>query len=435
MLAKRIVYAIICVLFIAYLLFSNTIIAAINNNNVKKLDEDISKYVKNKVLFGIDGFNFNGDVFDSFNINGWAFCETASDNSNKEVWIILDNDHNTYVKKAELIKRIDVAGKFKSNFNIKNVYHGVYSTVSTVGVKSGIYKVYLYCKENDEDYGLADTGIMIKKDSTGISKHIWNSSLLLDIFETDTNVNVKCSFDSVTLIDNNNLEISGWALVEGIDTSDQIVYVRIKDKDGNTATYNTQKISRPDVATYFNNILYYDSGYKAIIPISELHTNSITIEILVGYGENVYLSSETYSISLVLPRESAEISYSEEITIYPENIISDDSVQCAIDVCSIDKSLTVMGWAFVKGADSSATEVYLGVTSADGNTRYFTTYKVIRPDVAKVFNNEIYRESGFSAEIPLDAISVGDNLIAIIVNDGSLRKAETQYYFNYNENK
>jgi hypothetical protein len=52
--------------------------------------------------------------------------------------------------------------------------------------------------------------------------------------------------------------------------------------------------------------------------------------------------------------------------------------------------------------------------------------------VAKAYKNEIYTESGFTASIPIDAISEGENTITIIADNGQqLLRAVKSYIYEY----
>ena len=84
---KKVIYYSVCILFILLLLFSNKIIASVNYYNVKKFDIDIENLKKNEVYYSTDEIVIKNDLFDSFYIRGWAFCETTFDNSNKEIWV------------------------------------------------------------------------------------------------------------------------------------------------------------------------------------------------------------------------------------------------------------------------------------------------------------------------------------------------------------
>jgi len=68
---------------------------------------------------------------------------------------------------------------------------------------------------------------------------------------------------------------------------------------------------------------------------------------------------------------------------------------------------------------------------SDGTTNIFETSKQSRPDVADVYKNRIYTESGFKAVLPLDIVEEGVNTIAIIAQNDELLISEKPYTFSY----
>ena len=437
---KRISYILFCIVFILILFFSNKIIVLFLKHNFVKATEDIGNYKKDDVHFFIDSFNSHTDIFDSFNLIGWVFCETPLSNDNKEIWVILENDKGTYKTKIDLIPRRDLLGAFENDYDIKGMNHGFSGFLSTVGVKKGIYKLYLYCKENNESYGIVDTGIMLKKDSRGISQYTWESTLA-NISSPVEDIQAESSLDSANITAEGYLQIVGWSFVDGFDAADQSVYIRLSNDDGTTATYSTKSVLRPDVCTAYKNDLYNNSGFKAVIPEAEVPDGDIKIEVLVENGGNIYLASKIYSYSSDTSNEEdpSEVAESEttgknisaEVEINSDNIVADSRLKYHIDSCVADSLLSVKGWAYIGDKNASDTSVYLAVTKPNGSYRVFNTKKVSRPDVAKHFNNELYSESGFKAEIPLDAIDSGDNIITVIAEHDEMLKAEKTYIFNY----
>jgi len=49
--------------------------------------------------------------------------------------------------------------------------------------------------------------------------------------------------------------------------------------------YKTDKRSRPDVAKYFNNDLYTESGFKAVIPLEAISKGENTIIVIADNGQ------------------------------------------------------------------------------------------------------------------------------------------------------
>jgi len=306
-----------------------------------------------------------------------------------------------------------------------------------VDVKNGVYKIYLYCKENAENYGLVDINQMIKKDGRGISIYNWHSTAQNGI-ESNKVGYAKCSIDSGFIDDNKYLQIKGWTFVEGQRTAEQAVFVRLNYENGKSVTYNTQSYYRYDVGTAFKNIIYDKSGFTAIIPKDELQDGNIQIDVLVKNGDSIYLAEKKYVYvyndfeeSFILREAKERETVNKEINIDLNNIKEDSNIKYYVDSCTLGEFLSIKGWAYISDKNASNTSVYLAITKPDGSTRVFSTAKVSRSDVAKHFNNELYYESGFKSVIPQDAIVEGDNIITIITEDGEMVKASKTYTFSY----
>lgn len=293
---KIIVYIIIWIIFVVTLIFSNKIIILLKGNNLIKTFNNIENYKKNAVYYAIDVIDIKNDIFDSFNFRGWAYCETQKENKAKSVFLILTNESNTYSKELNLTNRGDISLAFGENQKVKGDLHGVNGKFSTIDVENGIYSIYIYCKENDENYGLVDTGLMLKKDGKGISKYTWQSTLSR-ISSPVEDLQAKSSLDSANITAEGYLQIVGWSFVDGFDTTNQSVYIRLSNEDGTTATYNTQSVSRPDVGKAYKNDIYNESGFKAVIPIDMLPAGDIKIEILVENDGNIYKAQKLYIYS------------------------------------------------------------------------------------------------------------------------------------------
>lgn len=417
---KRKLYILIWMVFILLLLYSNSIVAVFKTNNMVNEIMDFNE--KDTVNFSIDEIVFLGDIFGSFILKGWAFCETDLKNNEKEVQIILANNKSTYVSNIELRKRSDV-------MNGMNELNGIESSISTFNVENGIYNLYIFCKENKKNYGIVDTGRILKKDANDITEYVWKSSFFnLNITDATINDDINYRIDSVTIKEQKYIQINGWAFIKGTETTGQSVYVRLTYDNGEMAIYDTKSIVRPDI----DNI---NSGFKSVIQVENIPAGDIMIDILMNDEGLIYSPHTfyTYSQNATGVNLRALARTSEKINIDSRSIIEYESVKYVIDSCNTDRTLNIAGWALINGVDSSATTIYLSITSAEGIISNYKTTKVSRPDVAKSLENELYEESGFNAVIPLEAISEGTNMISIIVDNGQLLKAPSSYMFKYNE--
>lgn len=169
--AKKIaVYAAIVVVFILYLCFANTFMLMFyNGETLSKVSFDSFAW-KNDVYQMADGFQYLGGLHEVAYLQGWAFCETQQDNSDKVVSLIFrsEDSDDCYVVETKAQARDDVYGAFRDSTGIYNGMNGVECQFSTLNMKNGTYKFYIAVWENETDYGVSNTGILFEKDASGL---------------------------------------------------------------------------------------------------------------------------------------------------------------------------------------------------------------------------------------------------------------------------
>ena len=184
--------------------------------------------------------------------------------------------------------RADVIESFESKIYPETLA-GYSGDFTFINVNDGVYDMFLYCWENDDNYGLAYTGLQFIKQGNDMSCSKWQSSLLdinFDNFELEKN---RCSLGSVT-VNKENIEISGWVLVLDLNSDNQNVYIELQSEKGEIIYYSSKSMRRADVAKVFNNDLYINSGYKAVIPFENISDGTYTIRILLENESKVWAS-------------------------------------------------------------------------------------------------------------------------------------------------
>lgn len=79
-----------------------------------------------------------------------------------------------------------------------------------------------------------------------------------------------CSFDAQTPARKENLQISGWALIDSkTGATPEGIILRLQDKSGDKY-FVVKPSSRPDVASYFKNDALSKTGFYAEIPRSQM---------------------------------------------------------------------------------------------------------------------------------------------------------------------
>lgn len=122
---------------------------------------------KDEVIYNLDGFGAKDGLSESVYLSGWAFCETEKPNDNKDIWVVFLSDKKAYAIQTTLIRRVDVVDYVVDNYKgtkaIQGVMHGFNTEFSTLSMPSGTYDICLYCRENDENYGLQPTTLRLRK--------------------------------------------------------------------------------------------------------------------------------------------------------------------------------------------------------------------------------------------------------------------------------
>lgn len=216
---KLVIYFVMLLLFFFLLIYSTRIVSLFIPNSVIKKNIDIELLKKDKVNYCFDSIEYYGDFLDSIYFAGWAFGETFNDNKEKEIWFVFESEESIYIFKNEVASS-NIYKVFTGTYNIRGNNHRFYSTVSTTVMKNGFYKLYIYCKENDENYGLVDTGLMLKKDAKGISEYKWESTKT-NISTHVEHLKAKSNLDSAITAEG-YLQINGWSFVDGFDTTNQL---------------------------------------------------------------------------------------------------------------------------------------------------------------------------------------------------------------------
>ena len=112
----------------------------------------------------------------------------------------------------------------------------------------------------------------------------------------------------------------------------------------------------------------------------------------------------------------------------PENFIvslNKDDIEFSEDIKkNVDKyernseKIYIDGWVYLKNTSSSQQEIILELIDNQSNSYYYNTNKTIRNDVAFVYKNSLYRESGFSFNI---TSNIPDNIVDynLLLKDGN----------------
>jgi hypothetical protein len=167
-----ILYALFGILFIS----STKIVLSIPQKNVFHLQKsNINNFDKlsDDIHFNVDAYNQNQDILYTAEFTGWAFMPFLQDDSKKDIKLIFVSGEHRYEVETELQERFDLRQVLLDN-GISGYKHGFITKFSTLQMKNGTYKLYLFCYENDNTFGMVDTGRVYVKSYRTFSEYDGN---------------------------------------------------------------------------------------------------------------------------------------------------------------------------------------------------------------------------------------------------------------------
>lgn len=214
-------------------------------------------------------------------------------------------------------------------------------------------------------------------------------------------------------IDNNFIQLQGWANVEGIETKtidDSSKILIVKTQDGQEKLrIEASSEYRPDVTNVMGLGQYnYDySGYNFKLDsdlIGLLEDGVYIIDIFDCYlNKNIKAPTIPASITLVqgnISGVSIEVAVSDQIYLKLQRQALTNLEQISID----ENSVFLSGWALLKGIDSTDYINKIMILDSSSNQIIFSQEieKVNRPDVTEAFKGDgiNYSSSGFTVKIP-----------------------------------
>jgi hypothetical protein len=206
---------------------------------------------------------------------------------------------------------------------------------------------------------------------------------------------------STTITERQTLYVAGWAAdpVDGSPLSNLKVYI-----DGISIGTPTLGIARADVATFYNNPAYLNSGFTITYPATTLSAgkHSVTAIATNSVGASTTLGPLTITITDNMP----PLGHLD---------MAVDSVTATSSVSRAD-SLYVAGWAADYGNNGSATRVRILI---DGTSVGNATLNVARPDVATSLNQPTWTNTGWTYVASASTLSVGAHTVTAVAYDAA----------------
>ena len=211
---------------------------------------------------------------------------------------------------------------------------------------------------------------------------------------------------STTVSQTDSVLVAGWVAdaTDGAPVGNVKVYI-----DGTLVGTPTLGLARPDVAAVFSNSAYTNSGYQLIYSAAGLSagTHAVTVVAIDSGGRSTTFGPITITVTSA-PPPPPPFGFLEGAV---------DSVTYSTTVSQTD-SVLVAGWVAdaTDGAPVGNVKVYI-----DGNLAGTPTLGLARPDVAAVFSNSAYTDSGYQLIYSAAGLSVGTHAVTVVAIDSGGR--------------
>lgn len=163
--SKKFKFLIFYSLFIFLFIFSTEIVLSIPLKQMYRIKrtnlEQYNEYSKDFIAV-VESFSETQDLLFTVEFSGYAFIKTEEMSNDKVIKLIFSSAENDYEVHTGILDRFNLRDLFKQN-EIIGINHGFISRFSPIKMKNGIYRLYIYCVENDNTIGFIDTGREFEK--------------------------------------------------------------------------------------------------------------------------------------------------------------------------------------------------------------------------------------------------------------------------------
>lgn len=295
---RSVILIAVLIIFLIYLLFANQLVlyATGKQHDVIKVNE-LPEINDRPIFYDFDNTYSLDNLTEEYFIQGWVFCESESmgipyegsvsfENLDKKVTLYLISDNNVYKIETKKISRLDIWEVFNVSKNIHGMYHGYNARFSTIGIKDGIYDLYILTEENEHDKAFNICNASFEKKGTRFYKR---SNEPVTGIENIEKTDMEFYLDGV-YADSGALMLVGWGLSPKLEMKNALKYIQVTNADGDTHIFRSYDQYRGDIVEAYNNN-YAMVGYSCQIPLEYL-TDGTNIIRLIIFDNNKYYISE-----------------------------------------------------------------------------------------------------------------------------------------------
>jgi subtilase family serine protease len=202
---------------------------------------------------------------------------------------------------------------------------------------------------------------------------------------------------SATIQLSDSLMVSGWVAdpSDGAPISNLKVYI-----DGNSIGTPPLRFARPDVAAYYKNATYTNSGYQIYYPAATLAigTHAVTVIATDTGGRSTTFGPDTITVVAAAPLPFGNLEYTVDAETSSTTVYQTDA-------------LMVSGWVAdpTDGSPLGNVRVYV-----DGVPFGTPTMGLARPDVAAYYKNPAYGKSGYQLFCGASVLALGPHAVTVV---------------------
>ncbi len=282
-------------IFILMMFFSTRVVMSMRGLLIWEVDPitipERNSGITHKIYYIANSDNVDGEI----EVAGYAFMETAEDNPEKRINLILQSKDHTYIVPAELSVQHNLSAAATGKM-IQGVRHTFSAKFSRLLLPDGDYKLGLYCYENDSAYGYVGIDRYLKEGDS-FKRVILPSAEYESLSIAESNGIDLTDIDSIPCdplpwhyvymedCDSDHLHLTGWIAIISLDSREAKSFVTLTDEHGKTRAYTTISYEDDTVEEEVGSTLANHGYFDAYIPLADLQAGDYTVQLVVQYPE------------------------------------------------------------------------------------------------------------------------------------------------------
>ena len=367
---------------------------------------------------------FGTDDFETLSLEGTCCVCTEKENLNKTVTVLLKSKDICYASERPSVLGDVPAGAVSPPIKIN---HGYTRDISLLPIKNGVYELWLFDWENEENYGLIFLDIWIVKDRQGI--RMKERTVNVDLKEKLYSEANWC-LDYVHK-ERGGLSFSGWAFQENVETQGQTVYLKLSTS-AETRYIECYFVKDKGVSLYFESDKYDYSRFLGYADQAWIGNGPLEISLILKNKNGFHTGKQIYCWNPVEKKQLQSVLI--EYPLLRTCPFAQEEVQPAFGSLDLVQKrggqVNFMGWIAAENKESKTQDVYLEIQTENG-PYYVKCTQEVRTGVGDVMGNRLYDYSGYACQIKTEDIPIeGVSFRIFICNGGQVYTDGQSHYFD-----